>query len=73
VAKIIPLPGLHSISVANDGEVVWKKFYDTALEAAQDFVKFVDHGDSDWERVVTLEKPDGSKIVKTFSRIGVKE
>jgi len=73
MAKIIPLPGLHSISVANDGEVVWKKFYETALEAAEDFVKFVDHGDADWERVVTLEKPDGSKIVKTFSRIGVKE
>jgi hypothetical protein len=73
MAKIIPLSGLHSISVANDGEVVWKKFYETALEAAEDFVKFVDHGDADWERVVTLEKPDGSKIVKTFSRIGVKE
>ena len=71
MAKIIELPGLHSISVANDGQVVWKKFYDTALDAAQDYVKFVDHGDADWERVVTLEKPDGSKIVKTFSRIGL--
>jgi hypothetical protein len=71
MAKIIALPKLHAISVANDGEVVWKKYYDTALEAAQDFVKFVDHGDADWERVVTLEKPDGSTIVKTFSRIGL--
>lgn len=71
MTQIIELPGLHSISVANDGEVVWKKYYDTALEAAQDYVKFVDHGDADWERVVTLEKPDGSTIVKTFSRIGL--
>jgi len=71
MAKIIELPGLHSISVANDGQIVWKKYYDTALDAAQDYVKFVDHGDADWERVVTLEKPDGSTLVKTFSRIGL--
>jgi hypothetical protein len=73
MAKIIALPGLHSISVANDGQMVWKKYYDTALEAAQDFVKFVDHGDADWEREVTLEKPDGSTIVKNFSRIGLQK
>ena len=71
MTKVIALPGLHAISVSNDGEMVWKKYYDTALEAAQDYVKFVDHGDADWERVVTLEKPDGSTITKTFSRIGV--
>jgi hypothetical protein len=65
------LPGLYSISVVNDGEMVWKKYYETALEAVRDYTKFVDHGDADWERVVTLENPDGSSVSKTFSRIGV--
>jgi hypothetical protein len=71
MTEIIVLPGLYSILVANDGEMVWKKYYETALEAAQDYTKFVDHGDADWERVVTLENPDGSSVSKTFSRIGV--
>jgi hypothetical protein len=69
--KTESLPGLYSISVANDGETVWKKYYEIALEATQDYVKFVDHGDADWERVIVLESPDGSKRTKRFSRIGV--
>ena len=51
--------------------MIWKAYYETALEAAQDFVKFKDRGMAYWERVVTLEDPDYNKTVKQFSRIGV--
>ena len=71
MTKVVPLPGLYSITVEEDGEMIWKAYYETALEAAQDFVKFKDHGMADWERVVTLEDPDYNKTVKRFSRIGV--
>jgi len=68
----IAIPGLHSIEVKNDGEVVWMAFYDNALEACENYVRFKDHGDAKNERVITLKDPDGSKITKTFIRIGVK-
>jgi hypothetical protein len=73
MAKTESLPGLYTIIVAEDDAVVWKAYYETALEAAQDFLKFRDHGTADWELVVTLEDPEGNKTVKRFSRIGVKE
>jgi len=69
--KVIAQAGLHSITVYEDGGIVWKNYYDTALDAAQDFVKFVDHGMADWERVIILETPEGAKRMKCFSRIEV--
>ena len=69
--KVVAQAGLHSITVYEDGGIVWKNYYDTALEAAQDFVKFTDHGMADWERVIILETPEGSKRMKRYSRIEV--
>lgn len=71
MSKVIALPGLYKITVENDGEVSWIRYYDTALEAAEVYVKFVDHGMAEWERVVTLESPDGSSRTKRLTRIGV--
>ena len=71
MSDVTILPGLYRITVENDGEVSWVRYYDTALEAAESYVKFVDHGMADWERIVTLQSPDGSKRTKRFTRIGV--
>lgn len=70
MSEVIALPGLYKITVENDGYVTWIRYYDTALEAAEVYVKFVDHGMAEWERVITLESPDGSKRTKRLSRIG---
>ena len=71
MSEVIALPGLYKITVENDGEVSWIRYYDTALEAAETYVQFTDHGMAEWERVVTLESPDGSSRTKRLTRIGV--
>lgn len=71
MTEIIVVPGLCTIREYLDGLLTWQKFYEDPVEAASDYAKFVDHGTASFERVVTLEKPDGSQLTKTFSTIGV--
>ena len=71
MSEVIALPGLYKITVENDGEVSWIKYYDTALEAVKTYAQFVDHGMAEWERIVTLESPDGTRNTKRLTRIWV--
>ena len=73
MTKTEVLPGLYTITVSEDGGVVWKSYYETALKAVEDYVKFTDYGSADWERVIVLESPDGQKQSKRFSRIQLGE
>lgn len=61
----------YKITVLDDGEVTWVKTYPTALDAAMDYVKFVDHGDAKYERIVRLTNSDGYKRETRFSTIGL--
>jgi hypothetical protein len=63
--------GLYKITVTMDGEITWVKYFEYALDAAETFLTFVDHGMAKYERIVELESPDGSKRTKRFSTIAV--
>lgn len=71
MSDVTILPGLYKIMVTEDGVDTWARYYDNAVEAVSEYAKFKDYGLADWERIVTLESPDGSKTVKRFTRIGV--
>ena len=63
--------GLYKITVTMDGEITWAKYFEYALDAAEVFLTFVDHGMAKYERVVELQSPDGSVRTKRFSTIAV--
>jgi len=66
-----PDNGLYTIREYLDGEITWQKFYENAIEAANDYAKFVDHGMASFERTITLEHPNGALLTKRFTTIGV--
>jgi hypothetical protein len=59
--------GLYKITVEVDGEITWAKYFEYALDAAETFMKFTDSGDARYERIVTLDSPDGSRRTKVFT------
>jgi hypothetical protein len=70
MVKIIE-QGLYKITDSIDGVVVWAKYYTDALEAAQDWVKFIDHGNAKYERVISFIVSGKNVRTKRFSTIAV--
>jgi hypothetical protein len=56
----------YSVIVVADGQLDWKKGFDNAVDAVNCYNKFIDHGTSISERVVTLVEPNGKLHTKIF-------
>lgn len=65
----------YTVLVVVDGVKEWAQFYDNALDAVNCYNKFVDHGSSKQELIVTLIEPNGKFHTNIFTApqsIGVK-
>lgn len=62
---------LYQISLAYDGKSIhWNKNYIDALEAFEEFAKFIDWGFADEYSTVNLQMPTGKMYTRIFYRNG---
>lgn len=62
---------LYTVIVLSDGEKEWAQNFDNAIDAVNCYNKFVDHGNSVKERVVSLVEPGGHFHSKVFFSPGI--